>query len=345
MNKKFIALAVAAAAFGTSVQAVELYNNDGSTLSLGGHVSVGVGGSEESDTEVQATSPRINIEATQDLGNGFTADAKAEWALNYLDGGEETFSTRLGYIGLTHAEFGRAVAGTQWAPYYNAAGVADMPIAFANDFIYDNHGALGTGRADKMLSYSNAVSFGNNGDLNVAVGWQGSKTDTLGDTDNVKVDDRYQVALGYAVAGFGINYAYVGGDITVSGNTETAQSNVFSASYGSYGNGLYIAGVYAMNDYMNNGKNGNEDLLEETRAYEALVAYSLANSLNLSVNYEKVEDSKDDLTVTETTAIQAEYDLSPKLRTYAGYQFDLRGEGTYKGNRDNAWLAGVRYFL
>lgn len=341
MNKKFIALAVAAAAFGTSVQAVELYNSNGSTFSIGGHVSVGVGGSEEGSTEVQQNSPRINFEATQDLGNGYTVDAKGEWALNLLDGGDTSFTTRLGYIGVSHDELGRAVAGTQWAPYYNAAGVADMPIAFANDFIYDNHGALGTGRADKMLSYSNAVSFDNNGDLAVAVGLQGSKTAELAGTER-SVDKRYQVALGYSVADFGVNYAYVGGDINFGSGDKKSQSNVFSATYGSYGKGLYIAGVFAMNDYMNNG---NKVLLEETRAYEALAAYSLANSLTLSVNYEKVEDSKADLAVYETTALNAEYNLSPKLATYAGYQFDLRGEGEYKQASDNKWTAGVRYYL
>ncbi len=79
MNKKIIALAVSAAAFGTTAQAVELYNQDGSTFSVGGHVSVGVQDSEKGAAGVNSVSPRINFEATQDLGNGFTADAKGEW--------------------------------------------------------------------------------------------------------------------------------------------------------------------------------------------------------------------------------------------------------------------------
>ncbi|MDF5533714.1 porin, partial [Vibrio parahaemolyticus] len=152
MNKKLLAAAIAAATFGTQAVAVELYNNDGTTFSMGGHVSVNLNGSEQGDTDVGTNSPRINISATQDLGNGFTADARGEWALNYLDGGEESFKTRLGYLGVTHEVYGRAVGGTQWSPYYDVAGIADMPIAFANDFIYDDHGNLGTGRADKMLS-------------------------------------------------------------------------------------------------------------------------------------------------------------------------------------------------
>ncbi|MGR5092231.1 porin [Vibrio maritimus] len=342
MNKKFIALAVAAAAFGTSAQAVELYNKDGSTFTIGGHATVGVAGGDADHFAVDQKSPRINMEATQDLGNGFTVDVKGEWALNMLNGGDNSFTTRLGYIGVSHDEYGRLAAGTQWSPYYAAAGIADMPIAFANEFLYDNHGALGTGRADGLVAYTNGFDFGNAGALNFGLGWQGSQDL---DSDNPAagyVDDRGQVALGYDIAGFNVNYAYTGGDIKVLSETEKAQSHAVSAKYGQYGNGLYVAGVVAMNDNMNNY---GDDLLEETRAYEAIVAYGLTNSLNLSVNYESVSDEKKSETVYATSAIQAEYDIHPRVRAFVAYQFDLQGSGEYKAEKDNQYAAGVRFFL
>lgn len=113
MNKNILALAVASATFGTQAVAVEVYNNDGTTFSIGGHVSVALEDSKQGDLGVTAVSPRINFNATQVLGNGFTADAKGEWSINYLDGGENALSTRLGYIGLTHENLGRGVVGTQ----------------------------------------------------------------------------------------------------------------------------------------------------------------------------------------------------------------------------------------
>lgn len=359
MNKKIIALAVSAAAFGTTAQAVELYNQDGSTFSVGGHVSVGVQDSEKGDAGVNSVSPRINFEATQDLGNGFTADAKGEWALNMLDGGDNSFTTRLGYIGVSHAELGRVAVGTQWAPYYTAGGVADLPIAFANDFLYDNHGALGTGRADAMLAYTNAFDFGNAGAFNFGLGWQGANDIDNTDipsgvlTGKYNLGQRGQVQLGYDVAGFGINYAYTGGDITSTGATpaldDKAQSHLVSAKYGTYGKGLYVAGVYAMNDYMNS-YDGQQ--LKDTKAYEAILAYGLSNSLNLSVNYEAVKNDGDTLgsgyngeTIYATSAIQAEYDVTTRMRAYAGYEFDLQGTGAFKEDRDNMWMAGVRFFL
>lgn len=359
MNKKFIALAVAAAAFGTSAQAVELYNKDGSTFSVGGHFTVGLGDSESTAGGVNSVSPRINFEATQDLGNGWTADTKAEFQTNLLDGGANSFTTRLGYIGVGHDEFGRVAAGTQWSPYYAAAGIADLPIAFANDFLYDNHGALGTGRADAMVAYSNGFDFDNAGSLFVGLGWQGANDiDNTDENDNsiakYNLGQRGQIALGYEIAGFGVNYAYTGGDISSTGQNidSKAQSHLVSANYGTYGKGLYVAGVYAMNDYMNSYEGIQ---LKDTKAYEAILAYGLSNSLNLSINYEAVKNDGDTIgaagyngeTIYATTAIQAEYDVTSRLRAYAGYEFDLEGTGEFKNDntRDNVWMAGVRFFL
>jgi predicted porin len=352
MNKNIIALAVAAAAFGTTAQAVELYNNDGSTFSIGGHATVGVAGGDEEHFAVDEKSPRINMEATQDLGNGFTADVKGEWALNMLNGGDNSFTTRLGYIGVSHDEYGRLAAGTQWSPYYSAAGIADQPIAFANDFLYNNHGAFGTGRADKLVAYTKGFDFADAGVLNVGLGWQGSQDIKNNGVKTGMTDDRGQVALGYDIAGFNVNYAYTGGDIqhTSIAGTKKAQSHVVSAKYGTYGNGLFVAGVYAMNDYMNYDdavKPGYANLLEESRAYEAIVAYGLTNSLNLSINYESVTDEKLGETVYATSAIQAEYDIHPRVRAFVGYEFDLEGTGVYKvsNKKNNQYAAGVRFFL
>ncbi|MDD9180347.1 MULTISPECIES: porin [Aliivibrio] len=339
MNKKLLALAVIAAS--SNAVAVELYNEDGTTFDIGGHVSVALEGSDEGDTGLTAVSPRLNFNATHDLGNGFVADAKGEWALNYLDGGENAFTTRLGYIGVTHNDFGRMVAGTQWAPYYSVAGVADMPIAFANDFIYEDHGNLGTGRAEEMLSYGKMFEFGDAGKLGVAAGWQGNKTDS---ESQAKYGDRAQIALNYSVAGFSANYAYNTGDVTygsVGTKSETSESHVISGTYGSYGSGLYVAGVYAMNENMNSDVNGN--LIEDGSAYEALFAYALDNSLNLSVNYESVVDNDASKTVYSTSAIQAEYNFTKKFVGFTGYQFDLGND--YNNKEDNKWMLGARYYL
>ncbi|MGR5454083.1 porin [Vibrio alfacsensis] len=350
MNKKFLAAAIAAATFGTQAVAVELYNNDGTTFSIGGHVSVNLNGSEQGDTDVGTNSSRINFNATHDIGEGFTVDARGEWALNFLNGGESSFTTRLGYLGLTHDVYGRAVGGTQWAPYYDVAGVADMPIAFANDFIYDDHSNLGTGRADKMLSYRNAIELGEAGKLGFGLGWQGAKdkfsrNDKDQIVDGANYDDRMQLALSYSIMDAKLGYTYNTGDFTAFGSKkETAESHLVSAAYGSYGKGLYVAAVYGSNENMNfDGKTR----LADSDTYEALVAYALPSSLNLSLNYEMVEGKATKASSTETAreqmAVQAEYNFTSKFVGFAGYQFDLNDANNRK--TDDKWAFGARYYL
>ncbi|MET2949915.1 porin [Vibrio owensii] len=338
MKMKTLAVAVAALACGSQAFAAEVYNSEGTSLSIGGHVSVGVGEYFEDEVKVHQVSPRINIGGKKDIGNGVTIDAKGEWALNYLNGGDTSFKTRLGYIGATHEQYGRVVAGTQWAPYYDVAGVADLPIAFANDFLYDNQGNLGTARADKMLSYRKGFEFGEGFGLNVGLGWQGEQTDGNDDgpADDVTYEQRGQIALSTELAGFGLGYVYSGGDVkSVALGTKSAESHVFSANYGKYGSGIYAAVVYGMNDYF-------YDMLEETTQLEGLLAYGV-NDWTFSINYEGVENDKDSKTITSETALQAEYAVTPSFYTFAAYQFDLGND--YNDEENDYWTLGARYYF
>ncbi|NOH78281.1 porin [Vibrio sp. RE86] len=333
MNIKLLAVAVTAAACGTNAFAAEIYNSDGSTISLGGYVDVGLGEYGSSDeVEVHQVSPRINIGGTQDVGNGVTVDAKGEWQLDYLDGGDTSFTTRLGYLGVTHEQGGRLVLGTQWAPYYDIAGVADMPIAFANDFLYENHGNLATGRGDKMVTYRKGFMFADDMSLDFGLGWQGKHNEGL-----TVYDARGQIAVSFSFMGASLGYVYNGGEV----NNVDAESNAVSLKYGSYGDGIYAALVYAMNDQFYDG-------LYESDQYEALLAYGLGNGLNVSVNYEAVDGKATSASSSQTqfsqSAIQAEYNFTPKLVGFAGYQIDL-GDDDPATEDDDKWTFGARYFF
>ncbi|WP_188014396.1 porin [Vibrio harveyi] len=327
MKMKTLAVAVAALACGSQAFAAEVYNSEGTSLSIGGHVSVGVGEYFEEDVKVHQVSPRINIGGKKDIGNGVTIDAKGEWSLNYLNGGDNSFSTRLGYIGATHEQYGRLVVGTQWSPYYDVAGVADLPIAFANDFLYaPGYYELGSSRAERMVSYRKGFEFGEGFGLNLGLGWQGQNGD---------FDDRGQIALNTELAGFGLGYVYSGGDVDFGGKSESATSHVFSANYGKYGSGLYAALVYGMNEYFYRG-------LEETSQLEGLLAYGV-NDWTFSINYEGVENDKDSKTITSETALQAEYAVTPAFVTFAAYQFDLGND--YNNEENDYWTLGARYYF
>ncbi len=328
MKMKSLAVAVAALACGTQTFAAEVYNSsDGSSLSIGGHVSVGVGEYNDEDVKVHQVSPRLNITGEKDIGNNVTVEAKGEWGLEFVDGDANTFSTRLGYIGATHDQLGRLVLGTQWTPYYDVGGVTDLPIAFANDFLFKNHNELGSGRGENMLSYRKGFQFGEGFAFKVGLGWQG---------DNENYDQRGQIALSAALAGFGLGYAYSGGDVNLGTQTENASSHIFSANYGSYGSaGIYAAVVFGLNEYF-------YDDLEETMQLEGLLAYGV-NNWTFSVNYESVEDDNLD-TLYSQMALQAEHAVTPSFHTFAGYQIDL-GNDLPDVEENDYWTVGARYFF
>jgi len=345
MKKTLLAIAIPAAIFANSVTAIELYKDDVNSFSIGGHVSLGVTGesNDDGETAVDSRSSRLNFAVTREMGNGFTLDAKGEWGINMVEGGENTFDTRLGYAGLTHDTWGRAVIGTQWSPYSSVALAADMPIAFGNDFVYEDHGNLGTARADKMISYTNSFELGNDANIGFGLGWQGTQTD-----EKTEYDDRAQATLFGTVVGITAGLAYSSGDVKyATGGTEKAKSIVGSLKYGQFGKGLYLAGVYAKNDYMNNSTVKGAVLpLKETYAYEAIADYALDNSLNFMINYETVVDDKENDTVYSQAAFQVEYNFLSNVMGYVGYQQDLGGDGVYDKNDDNnIWTTGVRVFL
>ncbi|MEZ9707861.1 porin [Vibrio breoganii] len=328
MKKTVLASVIAGIAFSGQAFAVELYNSGGSTFSVGGHISMGVGNDADDDLEVQSISPRININAMQELGRGWNADVKGEWSVNTLDGGGNSFSTRLGYIGVTHEVWGRAVGGTQWTPYYDIGGIADMPIAFANDFLYVNGYELGTGRGESMVSYRKTFMFGDNLGLNLGAAWQG---------DNGAYGDRGQLGLSFDLGGIFVGYAFTTG--SVGGQNDDAMGNILSAKYGSYGDGLFVAAVYEMGSDFRNATGGPA---YDSTSIELIAAFALANSLNFSLNYESHEDDDSSLTVISQMALQVEYNFTPAFVGYAGYQLDL---GDDISSDDDLYALGVRYYL
>jgi predicted porin len=337
MKKTLLATTIPAMLFATAASATELYSDEVNSLSLGGHISAGLIGSDEGSTGVNSVSPRINIGATRDLGNGFVANTLVEFGVN-MDGGENTFWTRLGYVGLTHDVYGNVTVGTQWAPTYDVNGLADMPIAFANDNLYNNDmSQLATGRGDNMVSYRNSFDLAENIALNFGLGVQGAQTSD----DNDKYDARYQAALSFDFSDFTVGVTQNSGDVNYAtkAKKETATVTKVAAKYGSYGQGLYVAAVYgeSENAYRPDG------LAPKSSDVEAIIAYAFDNSVNVSLNYEEVTNDTTNKTELSQTAVQVEYNFASNVVGYAGYQFDL---GTDISNKkDNVWMIGARFYL
>ncbi|MFH0260368.1 porin [Vibrio barjaei] len=354
--KKLVLVAIIG--YSVPVSGMELKNPNIPSLFIGGHFSVGAIKGQTESLSINSLSPRINLVSIQSLTDTLWIEAKGEWGVNSL-GGSDSFATRLGYIALAHDSNGSIVFGKQWSPYYVAGGVADKPIAFANEFLYDNQGPLGTARADSMISYTNIYQFADFISFKFGFGWQGasvtSYTKDSGSTEHsYDLGQRVQTLLAYEVSEVSINYAFSSGNISSATEElipeeEEASSHLFSVSYGQYGTGVYLAGVIALNSYMNSY---NEQLLSDTKAYEAILAYGLSNGLNVSLNSEwllnessTAQEFESGTVVYATAALQVEYDIDRRLRGYGGYQLDLQGTGSFKESKDNILMLGVRFFL
>ncbi len=85
MKMKTLAVAVAALACGSQAFAAEVYNSEGTSLSIGSTFQWALVSTEE-DVRIHDVSPRINVGGKQDIGNGVTVDAKGEWSIKLLDG-------------------------------------------------------------------------------------------------------------------------------------------------------------------------------------------------------------------------------------------------------------------
>ncbi|GLS91695.1 outer membrane protein N [Psychromonas marina] len=341
MKKTLLATAIPAMIFASSASAIELYADEVNTFSVGGHISAGLIGSDEGSTGVNSVSPRINIGATRDLGNGFVANTLVEFGVN-MDGGENTFWTRLGYVGLTHDVYGNVTVGTQWAPTYDVNGLADMPIAFANENLYNNDmSQLATGRGDNMVSYRNSFDLAENIALNFGLGVQGAQTAELENNAKDRYSARYQAALSFDFSDFTVGVTHNSGDVNYAteAKKETATVTKIAAKYGSYGQGLYVAAVYGESEFAYRP----DGLAPKSSDVEALVAYAFENSVNVSLNFEEVTNDTTNQTELSQTAVQVEYNFAPSVVGYAGYQFDLGTDISTK--KDNVWMIGARVYL
>lgn len=341
MKKTLLATTIPAMVFASTASAVELYADEVNTFSVGGHISAGLIGSDQDSTGVNSVSPRINVAATRDLGNGFVVDARVEFGIN-MDGGDNTFWTRLGYVGLTHETYGNVTVGTQWAPTYDVNGLADMPIAFANDNLYNNDmSQLATGRGDNMVSYRNSFAISENSALNFGLAAQGAQSSELDSGAEDHYSARYQAALAFDFSDFTIGVTHNTGDVNYASEAkkETAKVTKIAAKYGAYGQGLYVAAVYGESEFAYRP----DGLAPKSSDVEALVAYAFENSVNLSLNYEEVTNDTTNETELNHTAVQVEYNFTPSVVGYAGYQFDLGTDLTNK--KDNVWMIGARVYL
>ena len=230
MNKKLIALAVAAAMAPMAANAeVEVYGQANVSIDVADNGAVvATPEASQNGINVSSNSSRIGFKASEDLGNGMTAVAVAEFSVAMDQDGGGISGDRNTYVGVA-GDFGTIAVGRLDTPYKSSTkgmGIfGDTTADYRN--IVGANGAADT-RADNAIAFMKDV----NDDVSFAVAYVPDSNDNDIDegavTFSVNYDtDMLDVAVGYvAQDGFaantdatglrvGVSYA-VNDDVTVS---------------------------------------------------------------------------------------------------------------------------------
>ncbi|EOX4188849.1 porin [Vibrio paracholerae] len=310
MNKTLIALAVSAAAVATGVNAGEIYNQDGASLTMGGRA-----------------------EARLSLKDG-KAEDKSRARLNFL--GKAEINDSLYGIGFYEGEFTTNDSASYKDPKQNGSDL-DNRYTFAGiggtygEVTYGkNDGALGVitdftdimayhgnsaadkiavaDRTDNMLTYK-----GQFGDLGVKASFRfADRTEnTAADKFEDNSKDGYSLSAVYAFGdtGFNIGAGYA--------DQDTQDQYMLAASYAIAD--FYFAGLFT---------DGEKAKDVDYTGYELAAGYKLGQAA-FTATYNNAETAKE--TSANNFAIDATYYFKPNFRSYISYNFNMIDAGDVLG--------------
>ena len=234
--------------------------------------------------EVQDNLSRIGVDLSYELENGLTVLGRSEWQVNLVDNSAEfnvgsasgaefgrltagdepldTFVTRLGYLGLSHVEFGTLTFGKQWSVYYDVSEYTDWFNVFGAQATGTYNagtagGVTGTGRAEKAVIYRNQV-----GNLLMA-GQIQLKGDTDNDIDGYSFSARYGFGFGLSL-GVAHNRAQLDeGSIELVGLNDDPSATILGIKYEK-------GPLRAAFTYTNQDNNETVDVADVTVVYDGI---------------------------------------------------------------------------
>lgn len=306
MNKTMIALAVSAAALATGANAAELYNQDGTSLDMGGRAEARLSlkdGKAEDKSRV-----RLNFLGKVEIQDGLYGVGFYEGEYEANDSSatnSDSIDHRYTYAGLG-GTFGEVTYGKNDGALGVITDFTDIMSYHGNSAAYKIAAA---DRTDNMLSYKGEFQ-----DLAVKASYRfADRSETAaGDfTDNN--EDGYSLSGIYSIgdSGFKLGAGYA--------DQDEQNEYMLAASYRT--EALYFAGTFTDGELAK--KNG------DYTGYEFATAYTLDKTA-FTLTYNNAET--DGETSADNVAIDATYYFKPNFRTYISYNFNLISEGDKLGS-------------
>lgn len=310
MKKAALASAILSTFLSGTASAATVYQDDSSSLSVGGRAEARFNISDENksddnDSFKDKSRARVNLKGKTQISDGLGAFGTYEVE---LDNGKDTdVETRYLFAGLD-TEYGAFSYGQQDSAQVILTDWTDILATFGGDAA-----DLIDGNKDKREN--NFVYSGSFNDLTITANYI---------ANDEKDSDTYGISFVYSLPmGLDLGAGYVDGK---KDNEDTDQYNL-AAAY-TYNN-FYVAGLYA------GGSVGNADLT----AYELAAAYQYNQFTFQAVyNYQEVDPkgsaSEDNV---DYFAIEGIYKYNGNFRVYAGYLFEQLDD------TDDQFQAGARY--
>ncbi|MFB1096690.1 porin [Vibrio diabolicus] len=317
MKLKTLAVAVALMASGSQAVASELYNQDGTSLEMGGRAEARL--SMMDGKAKDRTRIRLNFLGKQEInenlyGVGFWEgefETKEEGAVD----NNSDLETRYAYAGLG-GKYGEVTYGKNDGALFVLTDFTDI-MAY-----HGNTAALKlpvSDRTDNMLSYKGQFE-----QLAVRASYRFADrtTDAKGFTDNE--EDGFSLSGIYAFANTGIELG--------AGYADQNDSDEFMLAVAYSVGDFYFAGNYTGADVDVAGESA------DYKGYELAASYTMGQTVFTSTfNKGELEDAD----TVENLAVDVTYYFKPNFRGYASYNFDLMdNEGA--DEKDELAL-GLRY--
>ncbi len=307
MKKTLIALSVSAAAMATGVNAAELYNQDGTSLEMGGRAEARL---SMKDGDVQDNSRiRLNFLGKQAIsdnlyGVGFWEGEFTTAEEGGVDGNND-LNTRYAYAGL----------GGAWGEftYGKNEGALGVITDFTDIMAYHGNSAADklavADRSDNMMSYKGQFE---NLSVKASYRFADREENAAGTEYTDNNQDGYSLSAIYALADTGLELGAGYAD------QDEANEYMLAASY-TMGD-LYFAGIFT------DGEKADKD--GDYTGYELAGAYTLGQTVFTST-YNNAETN--DETSANNFAVDATYYFKPNFRGYVSYNFNLIDSGDTLG--------------
>lgn len=333
----------------SAVQAVSLYDQEGTQIDLNGRAVGLYYGSGDEASRGDQSYLRFGLDGRTQINPALYGFGSFEY--NLPTSGSDNDEVRQAYAGLG-GDFGAFSYGRQYGLFSKLNDYTDVLPEFGGDGLGSGADQLGTGRNSGLLQYN--VSYQG---LFAGLQYTGQADAQHQDDDSWSSNngEGYALLAGYdSPMGLSLAAAYNRVNKTSDqranasfGGYQDAQLTGVGVKYDA--NRLYAAATYSYGRHhvYNGTVNG---FFDKSQGYEAVLQYQLTNAFKPSLAYVRTDVKEGsqgiDATLTEYVSLGGFYQFNPSIQAYVDYRWNQlsASEARQFGNTDEDIVAvGLRY--